>query len=411
MPELRPPGRGAAIVAIVFSATAVLIGASQYAFSLFIAPLEASFGWSRTEVSASLSFAAVGALAAPFIGRLMDRTGARPVLAGCIALSAISFLLRPLMSELWHWYALSFLQFVGFSGATVLAAGKLIGSWYPHARGRVMGIALMGNNFGGLVMPAAVAAVLAAASWREAYVGMGLAALLIAGLTVLVVRDDPPPGAASTAAPAPGRAGTRVMVHFSRAEALRTGAFGAVALVIVFGTFTYSTILPHVLAHLVNQGLSVASASFALGALAVGGLLGKLAFGTLCDRAGARRTVAFNLGGQALLAVALALLVAPQALLLAAPAFGFFMGGFGVLQTLLVQEFFGLRHFGSIMGLLNAGTVFSAGLGPLLAGLSFDLSGSYAAAFIIVAALFLIAAVALALVPAPVPPASPGEPA
>ena len=42
--------------------------------------------------------------------------GARPVLVISLAVFGLSFCLRPLMTELWHWYALSFMQFATFSG-------------------------------------------------------------------------------------------------------------------------------------------------------------------------------------------------------------------------------------------------------------------------------------------------------
>ena len=115
-----PPGprtlRGAFIIAVVFSSTALAVGVSQYAFGLFIAPIEETFGWTRTEISASLSFAAVGGLSAPLLGRAMDRFGARPILAISLVVFGLSFCQRPLMTELWHWYALSFMQFAAFSG-------------------------------------------------------------------------------------------------------------------------------------------------------------------------------------------------------------------------------------------------------------------------------------------------------
>ena len=107
-----------------FSALGVAIGSSQYAFGVFLEPLHAELGWTRTQISASLSFLAVGSLLAPLMGRVIDRHGARPVLVGSLLCMAVSYLLRPLMSELWHWYALSFLQFAAFAGATSLPTGR-----------------------------------------------------------------------------------------------------------------------------------------------------------------------------------------------------------------------------------------------------------------------------------------------
>ena len=391
---------GTCIIAVVFSSTAIAVGVSQYAFGLFIVPIEETFGWSRTQISASLSFAAVGGLTAPFLGRAMDRFGARPILVISLAVFGLSFCLRPLMTELWHWYALSFLQFATFSGLTVLPAGRLVAAWFPHIRGRMTGVAGTGNNVGGLVMPAVIAALLAVMTWGEASVVIGFAAFAVAGAAMLVIRETPPatraqafpsgtPGerAATFAASLPGR---------SLRETVRTRTFWAVLAAITLGSFTYSSVLPHVLAHLVNRGMTNASALTALATLATAGICGKLLFGWSSERFGARRVLMANLAGQATFAALLAGAVPVGVLALAAPLYGLFMGGFGVLYILVVQESFGLHRYGSVMGLMNLGTVVSFGVGPLVAGASYDLSGGYGIAFLVTCGLFVAGAVALA---------------
>ena len=112
------------VVGTVFLSSAISIGPG-YAFGLFIGPLEEEFGWQRTAISASLAFVAVGSLIAPFLGRYMDGRGARPLMAWSLLIAAASFLFRPFMSQLWHWYVLSFLQYVALAGATNLPAGRL----------------------------------------------------------------------------------------------------------------------------------------------------------------------------------------------------------------------------------------------------------------------------------------------
>jgi MFS family permease len=396
----RNAAHGAAIMGIVFAATALAVGTAQYAFGLFIEPLEQTFGWTRTQISASLSFAAVGGLAAPFIGRAMDRFGARPILVGSLLIAGVGFVARPLMSELWHWYALSFLQFIAFSGMTILPTGRLVSAWYPHARGRMLGIAAMGNNFGGLTIPASVATILAFATWRESFVAIGVCCFVVALLAWVVIRERPPstsPGKntdrSRNAITAPTGATAR--------QALGMRVFYAILAVITLGYFTYSTVLTHALAHLLNKGMSTAAASFALSMLAVGGLGGKLLFGALCDRYGARVATTINLSGQAVFAMLLATLETHTALTLSMPAFGLFMGGFGVASTMLVQDSFGMRHFGSIMGLMSASTVVAFGIGPVIAGLSYDYTGSYSLSFMVVSGLFLLAVLILLLVRMP----------
>jgi MFS family permease len=398
---------GSLAVGVSFLSTAFAIGSSQYAFGLFVPAIEGAFGWTRTHISASLSLTAVGGLVAPLLGRWMDRRGVRQVLTVSVLLMATSFLLRPFMTELWHWYALSTLQFIGFSGASVLAAGKLVGTWFAHARGRAMGIATMGNNFGGLVLPPLVAVVLTAHGWQGAYLALGAIGVAIAVLAVGLVRDAPSAPEVSrdarlAARSAPG-AGTAVAGPdgWTAGEALRSRTFYAIVVAVGLGFFTYSAVLPHVTAHLINRGVSAGEASAALSLLAICGMGSKLGFGFLAERFGARRTMMWNLVGQACFTLAMILALDSWLVWVSVPLYGLFMGGFGVLYTLIVQETFGMRHFGSIMGLTNMASIVSFGLGPLVAGYSYDLTGGYATALAIVAGLFLMAAAVLAVVKIP----------
>jgi len=396
--ESRRTAHGIAIICVVFASTALAIGTAQYAFGLFIEPLEETFGWTRTQIGLSASFAAVSGITAPLIGRAMDRFGARPILVTSLLITASGFLLREWMTELWHWYALSFLQFVCFAGMTILPTGRLVAAWFPTARGRMIGIAAMGNNFGGLVMPFAITTVMLAGTWRDAFTSIGVACIVVAILAAVIVRESP---AASGAATSTKTSADATLTGASPREALASRTFYLVMLVITLGFFTYSTVLTHALAHLLNHGISRTTAAFALSTLAMGGLAGKLVFGTLVDRAGARFATVINLCGQATFACALAFLEDQTALVWVMPCFGLFMGGFGVVSTVLVQDAFGLKFFGSIMGLMNLSTIVSYGAGPLLAGLSFDYTGSYSTSFVIVACFFAIGAATLALTRVP----------
>ena len=73
------------------------------------------------------------------------------------------------------------------------------------------------------------------------------------------------------------------------------------------------------------------------------------------------------------------------------------MGAFGALSPLIVQENFGVKYFGSIMGLISLATIIPHVSGPLIAGVSYDLTGNYNTAFIVVSVLFLTASFILML--------------
>ena len=391
---------GVLIVGIVFLASALTIGSSNYAFGLFVEPLEETFGWSRTAISASLSFWAIGSLTAPLLGRFMDNYGARPLLAGSLALFGLSFVLRPLMTELWHFYALSFLQFFMFSGMNMLPAGRLVGLWFPKSKGRAMGFAMMGNNFGGLTVPVLTGYVLAVATWGSAFVVTGLLAFGIALLASLFVHERTPDRVAATrgddSLPA-----TSGLVGLTVKEALRTDAFYYVTAATALGSFTYSALLPQISTHLLDQGTNSLTVVMLIFLLAGFGMAGKGVFGYLAERFTARIAMMLSLGGQtALISVIVAYPVGLH-LWVIVPIFGFFFGAYGVLVTLLLQENFGLKYFGSIAGLSGLVGMVPMVAGPLMAGISFDYLDSYGPAFMAVAALFVTAILLLTRVRSP----------
>ena len=231
--------RGWWVVSVPFLAAAIGTGAGQYGFGIFIEPLEQEFGWTRSQISASLSFTAVGSLIAPVLGRIMDKYGTKHVITISLALTAVGYLLRPFMTELWHWYALSLLQYSGYTGASMLPAGKLVGLWFHRTRGRVMGITAMGNNFGGLVVPPILGGILILASWKEAYVALGVMSVLMVFYTLAAVRDFPSASELGDQLDsAPGdRSVSQIIGGVSVQDALRSKAFYAITLVHRHGHF------------------------------------------------------------------------------------------------------------------------------------------------------------------------------
>ena len=387
--------RGWWVVSAPFLAAALGTGAGQYGFGIFIEPLEQTFGWSRSQISASLSFTAVGSLMAPMLGRFIDRYGARPVMAGSLALVALSFVLRPMMTELWHWYALSLLQYAGYTGGSMLPAGKLVGLWFRRTRGRVMGITAMGNNFGGLVFPPLMGWMLLLMSWQATYVALGVMTLLLLAYTIITVRDSPTDRDLENGASELEVQGAPPVIGRTVGQALRDRSFYAIAVAVTLGTFTYSAIIPQIIPHLLDGGTTLAIASIVLSLYAIAGMVGKFIMGLVAERVTSRYALMLNFVGQAVFLIAMIRADNPMVMWTAVPLLGIFNGAFGALFQLVVQDAFGIRYFGSIMGLINFATLVSFFFGPILAGVSYDVTGSYTLAFLAVAGMFATAALAL----------------
>ncbi len=372
-----------------FLVATVSIGSYQYIFGLFIEPLEAEFGWSRTQISASLSFVALGTLTGPLVGRMIDRHGAKPVMLVSVALTGLSFLARPFMTELWHFYAISALQFIAFNGTVMLPAGRLVGVWFKKNKGRALGLTMMGNNFGGLALTPIIGLVLVVSSWQAAYyvvAGMFLFALLY---TFVFVDENPPPDPEEGEPQDAGRPATRrtlpQLTGATMHEALRSRNFYILAIIIPIGSLAFAVLLPHMIANFTHAGISVRTATGALSVLAIGGMFGKVVFGMLGERISGRNAMMVSFS---VTVIGIVLMLNPGSIALvwlSAALFGFGMGAFGPLYTLMVQDNFGLRSYGAISGLLSltSGVTFAGG--PILGGLTYDLADTYRPAFIGVA--------------------------
>ena len=379
-------------MAIVFASMSVAVGTGQYAFGVFVEPLEQEFAWSRAQINASLSFFAIGGLSAPLVGGIMDRVGARPVMAASLVLFGASYLLRPFMSELWHWYALSIMQFAGMPGSAMLPAGKLIGAWFPRTTGRMLGIAMMGANFGGVVMPVFAGVLVSNAGWQGGYSTFGVMCIITALAALLFVRDQPTqPAQFST----PRMTQAAAVQGTTARGALRSGSFYAVVLGVMAASFTYLAVLTQIIPHLQNEGMTLRMATIFLGFTAGFGMAGKIVFGFMTERFPSRYVLIGGLLAQSLGLVILIALPSTTLVWAAAPVYGMALGGTGVVFALLAQETFGLKYFATIFGLINMATAGAAFVAPIMVGMIFDATGSYSPAFASVIGIFALGMLAL----------------
>ena len=380
---------------VLFLGFVLTVGVTQYAFGVFVTELEDDLGWSRAAINGSLSTFAVAGLVAPLVGWGVDRAGSRPVMVLSLLALAVSQLLRPWMTEVWQLYALSLLQFAGLPGLVMIPVGKLVGAWFEGARGRAMGLTAMGANVGGVFFASLSAVLIGGIGWRASYALFGVLFLALVPIVMLVIRDAPAERVEAAPPNAP-RVPPPPLRGLTTAQALHTRAFYLVVVGLFFAQLTYLSVLTQIVPHLEDVGVSRGEAAAALSLLALFGAFGKVSFGWLTEKVPARYVVVLSLACQV---VGIAILVAAgssRAFWAFAPIFGLGFGALGALMPLLVQDTFGLRAFGTIFGLVNFFTLGAALVGPPMVGASFDASGSYAPAFVTVAALFVLAAAIIA---------------
>ena len=372
-----------------------MLGTVQFAFGFFIEPLEEEFGWTRTQVNVSLSIGVVTSFLSPVVGNLMDRFGARWTMAVSIVLVASAFLLRSVMTELWHFYLFSGIMFAGTPGATMMPAGRLVLTWFPKARGRMMGIVTSGNNIGsGLAVPI-TAGLIGFVGWRWTWALMGIALIGMAMLVLLVIRDDSDDVTKERGkrwspkySDDDGTAGLNSGMTVS--AAVRTSTFWFLVIGMTLQQFIRTGVVSQMVPHLEQVGFSRAVAATMMIVLAIFAASSKLIFGRLSESITARISfiVIMILQG---IGLSVLLLSDGSAITWGAiVVFGLGMGGVGALTPLVIFDMFGLKQFGSIMGLTRMSIAIPIFFGPIFAGMIFDSKGKYDLMFVVTIGLLVV---------------------
>ncbi len=336
----------------------------------------------------------------------MDRIGAKWTMVGSILLVAIGFLLRSVMTELWQFYLFSAVIFAGTPGATMMPAGRLVLTWFPKARGRMMGIVTSGNNIGSGIAVPVVAILIGVVGWRWTWGLMGIALVGMAMLVLLVIRDNAEDVKKEQQKRwAPAENGEEASDDFNKgltaSAAMRTSAFWFLVVGMTLQQFVRTGVVSQMVPHLEQVGFSRGIAATMMIVLAVFAASSKLIFGRLSESITAR--VAFILI-MILQGIGLSVLLFSGGSLItwgAIVVFGLGMGGVGALTPLIIFDMFGLKQFGRIMGLTRMSVTIPVFFGPILAGMIFDSTGKYDQMFMITIVLLVISIGSFALAKAP----------
>jgi MFS transporter, OFA family, oxalate/formate antiporter len=391
------------IVAAAFACLFVKSGCSFFAFSLFVKPLEVSLGWSRGAIMAAFTihFLVMG-LAAPIIGRIVDQYGANRVVLAGAGIVGMGFASLSQVTTILHFYVGYAVAGLGMAALAEVPTTFLVSNWFQRRRGLAIGMMSTGLGAGGFVLaPLVGACLIPVIGWRTSYLILGLLAVaLVAPLALWVLRTRPeemglgPDGSPARKQDLPPPA----PALSSGAGALKTAfasfTFWLIALSFFLSNFSHVGVLQSQIPYFLGMGLSIALAAAALGGIGVGSIVGKVAFGWLCDVIGPKYACVIGLCFQ-LASIVLILNVGPTSSHLVLWAYVVTMGlGTGSwLPTLsmLVSTNFGLASYGAIFGFMNFFLNLGISTGPLAAGLVYDITQNYRWAFLIFACFYVIA--------------------
>lgn len=350
----------------------VAIG-GMFSLPVLLQPIARDTGWSVAGISSAMTIGFLAMASTSMIwGSLSDRVGARPVvLTGSIVIAA-SLALASRATSLIE-FQLLFGLLVGAATAAIFAPMMAcVTRWFETHRSLAVSLVSAGIGMAPVTMSPLVAWLVSSHDWRTT---MQILAVVVATIMIpvaLLVRRPPALGGAAAASDA----GPQSEMSLSRA--LRSPQF-----IILLGTnffccATHSGPIIHTVSYAISCGIPMLAAVSIYSVEGLAGLGGRLAFGLLGDRFGAKRILVLGLLVQAFGALAYIFVRELSAFYAAAALFGFVYAGVMPLYAVLARENFPLKMMGTVIG----GTAMAGSLGmatgPIAGGLVWDTFASYA---------------------------------
>ncbi|MFC1989148.1 MFS transporter [Chloroflexota bacterium] len=383
-------------------------GVFIFGFTAFFNPLVREFRWSYAATLIAASFRSLeGGIAAPIVGFLTDRFGARGlILIGGIA-AGTGYMLLSRINSLWSFYAAFIFLSIGVSMMFPLPGWTAVTHWFSRKRGMAIGILMASVGVSGVLIPV-INWLIAQYGWRATFVIAGIGMWIIGIPLSFVVRHRPEkygylPDGEKNLMKQTGTQAQQKQSHLSEEitgygfrQVIRMRAYWILTLVATASSAAIHAVTVHVMPSLISVQIPRDVAATIAASMVVVSIAGRLGFGWLGDRIDKRYLLASALLMQALgliiFAYTRSVAYAIAFLVLYGPGFG----GVITLRVTIQGEYFGRKAFGSVQGLMMAIHVVGTMLSPTFAGLIYDIQGSYQWAWLVLA-IIVFAAIPLVL--------------
>lgn len=326
----------------------------------------------------------------PVVGKLLDRYGVKRVAVVSVPLFVIVLvMLSALTSSLTGFLAFYALAGLLGAGTSAVTYSKAVVEKFDRNRGIALGIVAGGLGTAGLLLPPLMGIVIADGGWRAAYLTMALLAALPFVLVFFARLSAPSAVVAVDRSTLPG---------LTLGTAVRRREFWSLCIVFFLLGWALLTMIPHFVPMLIDSGVNPVRAAFLSSLIGVGTVIARPVIGWLFDRFYATY-VAVPFFVAAALGCLLLLWAGPSAAPLTALLIGIGFGAEIDLMSYLSSRYFGPRAFGALYSIVYSVFMIGSAFGPVMAGFSFDATGSYNLPLVVAASMMAVAAIVLLTLP------------
>ncbi|AMO77650.1 MFS transporter [Pseudomonas sp. R3.Fl] len=363
------------VVGVAVSINAALL----YGFGTLVVPLEAAFGWNKSELQAAITFLFGGAvISLQLVGWFNLRYGMKQVTVISLILLSLGYLgTTQLNGSIWSLYlAFAVLPLIGM-GALAVTWTQLLSLWYDRNRGLALAIGLSGTGLTAAVVPRLMSWSIEQWDWRAAFVLLALLnLLLLLPLTLLWFKlsdraGQRAQGDTSTLLELPG---------LSFREGMYSTKFWTCNLALALVISSIVGMVTSTVPMLQTKGLPAAEANLIFSGFGIALIFGRMLIGYLLDRLWPPMVAAISLALPAIgCLVYLGGTTEFAPLLLAAVLVGFGAGAEFDIAAFLVARYFGLREYGRLFGVHQGLNTVASALAPLLFAFLLSRTGGYSA--------------------------------
>lgn len=368
-----------------------------YAWSVIKKGLVSDWGWSNTQASMPYNVAiVVWAIALLAAGVMQDKIGPRKVITIGVVLVGFGMILSsfvPHDSVIGLTIAFGGVvgAGIGFTYACVTPAAM---KWF-HAskKGMISGITVGGFGLGAVYLAPLCTHLIANYGISKSFMVLGFFVLLVALPLTRFISNPPADYLPVTPAQATDILPPELSAHnLTWRDMIKTRQFYFLWIMFVFSSSAGVMIIGNLASIAVDQA-AILNPAYLVSFLAISNASGRVGGGMLSDKIGRTNTMLVAFAVQAVNMLFFASYRDANTILLGTVVAGLAYGSLMSVFPSTTADFYGLKNYGANYGVLYTAWGVSGFVGPLLAGLAVDLTGTYSAAYIISAALLGVAIV------------------
>ncbi len=377
-------------------AMALSSGINYHGFGNLFLPLSKEFGWSRTRISTVFSLARLeNGILGPIDGYLIDKFGPRIVILVGVPIMSVGYIL---LSKVDSFLSFSLVYILGVtvgSGTLHTPIQTAVANWFNKKRGLAFGVMWSGVGIGGLLVPF-YGWLIQVYGWRDTSIIIGFVILLVGVPCGMLMRHNPYQYGDYPDGMKPSNDTEEDLIHhddesYTVKEALSTSSFWLLTMATGLRILVTSGVSLHLVPFFVDLGISpVAAAGFA-GSVGIMSIPGRFGLSTIGDYINKRYILVICMLCLSLGVFLLSIMDSLTGVILALILYSSSQGGSAVIPNALMADYFGIKHYGTIMGFRSILVTFGVIAGPIISGATFDNYGSYKFAFMFFAFINLIA--------------------